>query len=395
MRRKGQIQAATLFLALLTGFAAMAQSAPPLISYQGRITDDAGVALSGGTVQMRFVMRDGDTSSASALWSETVTSVPLQNGIYSVILGGVNPINPSVLTGTTVYLEVSVEGEVLLPRRRVTSVPFALNAAALGGVEAGELYTRTEVDALLAAMQSQIDALSARVTDNEDAIQDNEADILANAGDITANSDAVAALDARIDANEEKLSPVTVSLSGQTVIDVYYTGVNFHVRSGSGTTNGAVNGRGNLIVGYNENSYGYSRTGSHNVVVGTGHGYSSYGGLVAGLGNGIYGAYSSVTGGTSNQANAQLSSVSGGSGNQANASGSSVSGGYSNQVTSTAPFASISGGVYNFARGDYATVTGGYSNEADGDYSTVSGGYDDSVSGSYDWRAGTTYFADD
>ena len=52
------------------------------------------------------------------------------------------------------------------------------------------------------------------------------------------------------------------------------TGVNVHVRDGSGGTDGAVNGLGNLIVGYNEDS-GDTRSGSHNLVVGQGRGSSS------------------------------------------------------------------------------------------------------------------------
>ena len=49
---------------------------------------------------------------------------------------------------------------------------------------------------------------------------------------------------------------------------------NVHVQSGEGATwgtgsysSGTVNGLGNLIVGYNEDS-GNTKTGSHNVVIG-------------------------------------------------------------------------------------------------------------------------------
>ena len=34
--------------------------------------------------------------------------------------------------------------------------------------------------------------------------------------------------------------------------DVYLTGYNLHIQSGSGSTTGTVNGYGNLIIGYNE-----------------------------------------------------------------------------------------------------------------------------------------------
>ena len=77
---------------------------------------------------------------------------------------------------------------------------------------------------------------------------------------------------------ETKLLPVSAAQSGSTVTDVYYTNVNLHIRSGAGATNGPINGRGNLIVGYDEEN-GDPRTGSHNLVIGRYHSYSSFGGL--------------------------------------------------------------------------------------------------------------------
>ena len=49
--------------------------------------------------------------------------------------------------------------------------------------------------------------------------------------------------------------------------DVYFEGCNVHVLSGSGATDGAINGLGNLVVGYNEDG-GAGADG----VVGSGHG---------------------------------------------------------------------------------------------------------------------------
>src|SRR5207244_9575129 len=64
-----------------------------------------------------------------------------------------------------------------------------------------------------------------------------------------------------------------------------FSGINVQIVSGSGTTDAAVNGKGNLIVGYNANTGAHARTGSHNLVVGDEHTYISYGGLVAGFHN--------------------------------------------------------------------------------------------------------------
>ena len=58
------------------------------------------------------------------------------------------------------------------------------------------------------------------------------------------------------------------TVNGQDTIR--FSGVNVQIVDGSGNTSGAVNGRGNLIVGYNElRGSGDVRTGSHNIVVGS------------------------------------------------------------------------------------------------------------------------------
>ncbi len=123
-------------------------------------------------------------------------------------------------------------------------------------------------------------------------------------------------------------------------------GANVHVRSGSGTTRDAcsprdpgwpncesLTGLGNLIIGYNEQVgqgppvFHEVRTGSHNIVVGRGHPYSSFGGFVAGSLNRIVGPNSSVAGGHFNTASGLSSTVCGGNQNEASGETSSVSGG--------------------------------------------------------------------
>jgi len=105
--------------------------------------------------------------------------------------------------------------------------------------------------------------------------------------------------------------------------DVIIEGANFHVRNGTGATAGAVNGLGNLVIGYNEaRSTGATRTGSHNVVVGSEHDYSAAGGLVVGFRNAVSGDFAAVTGGQGNTASGAAAAIGGGSGvslSQANA----------------------------------------------------------------------------
>ena len=163
-------------------------------------------------------------------------------------------------------------------------------------------------------------------------------------------------------------SPFVLNENERTYV---LSGYNLQIVSGSGGTDGAINGTGNLIVGYNETS-GQERTGSHNLVLGSGNTYSSYGGLVAGYANRIVAPFASVSGGIYNEASGEHASVSGGYANRASAEHASVSGGVYNDVSGHA--SSVSGGFDNIASAENASVSGGADNIASGQIATVSGG---------------------
>lgn len=138
--------------------------------------------------------------------------------------------------------------------------------------------------------------------------------------------------------------------------EMYIEGTNLHLVNGMGATE-AVNGKGNLIVGYNEAAGSVSdRSGSHNVVVGSDHRYASYGGLVAGCSNRLYAPYASVTGGYHHWASGWASSISGGYDNEAWGACASVSGGWYN--TAYGNFSSISGGGGGIWAPDYSWAAG-------------------------------------
>ncbi len=192
-----------------------------------------------------------------------------------------------------------------------------------------------------------------------------------------------------------------------------FDGVNVQIVNGTGTTNGPTNGVGNLIVGYNEprsingecsNPFYYDqlscislgffwalefREGSHNLVVGKEHNFSSYGGLVAGFRNSIRQWSASVSGGADNRANSGAASVSGGQFNNALSDYSSIGGGGFNQARGQV--SSVSGGRSNITYGDFSSVSGGQGNDAWGEYSTVGGGYLREVLGEWDWSAGALF----
>jgi hypothetical protein len=114
-----------------------------------------------------------------------------------------------------------------------------------------------------------------------------------------------------------------VSVNGA---DMYITGANLNIRNGLGRTQ-STNGLGNLVLGYKEQTPSSDATGSHNLVIGEHHRYTSFGGLVLGFGNSLPGPYCSVLGGTANTASGYYASVVGGYANTASGNWSVVLGG--------------------------------------------------------------------
>ena len=150
---------------------------------------------------------------------------------------------------------------------------------------------------------------------------------------------------------KEYVRLVPGTMQGVRGPNLIFEGVNVHIRNKRSSTT-MVDGLGNLIIGYNEigDEAGLFypppvRNGSHNLIVGSGHSYTSAGGFVAGYRNTIGSSFSTVTGGFLNVANGEHSSVSGGLLNVAGGEFSAVCGGMQNDTGSFA--SSISGGSYN------------------------------------------------
>ena len=123
---------ASLGLALTTP-AAFAQ-VPGRVSFQGLLLDSGGQPVNGAT-NLAFALFAAPTGG-SPLWTESHPGTSVIDGIYDVQLGSITPLTPSVLAGSTRYLEVTVSGETLAPRRPLLSVPYALSAGTLPSFDA-------------------------------------------------------------------------------------------------------------------------------------------------------------------------------------------------------------------------------------------------------------------
>ena len=257
-------------------------------------------------------------------------------------------------------------------------------------------------DSRITALEATVNNLRTDLTDAENRISTLESELATAQSDISNLQTQIVNLVPL----GQYVSVNTNTINGLAGPHVIFTGANVHIRSGSGQTNDDDNplGLGNLIIGYNEERTTpvVGRGGSHNLVVGPAHEYSSTGGLVAGYGNTVSNYYSSASGGAgniasgeyssasvglANIASGQYSSVSGGKNNIASGVYSSVSGGSTNSTLAAS--ASVSGGEYNTASGTYSSVSAGCNNIASGLYSSVSGGgyvsteYGNTASGKY------------
>lgn len=157
---------------------------------------------------------------------------------------------------------------------------------------------------------------------------------------------------------------------------IWVKGANLHLVNGMGKTDEPTKtneGAGNLIIGYNEtNGNQVARTGSHNLVIGTGHSYESYGGIIGGVDNTSKGPYASVIGGQNNLARERTSVVLGGQKNQATNKYAVVCGGAGNKSSNEG--AVVVGGQDNTVFGYYSAILGGKENVANGNTTAVLGG---------------------
>jgi hypothetical protein len=176
-------------------------------------------------------------------------------------------------------------------------------------------------------------------------------------------------------------------LSFSTATDFVFNGCNVHIQNGAGSTSTA-NRYGNLIIGYDKNEVA-TRTGSHNLVIGDLHEYTSYGGIVTGTENTLSAPNSAIfasvdsevtgTGGAAvigadrgdSQGNAVLI---GGSMNYASVDGrfGVVIGGSQNGVTAGTAVAVA--GTMNVGGASGALACGGAENQASGTNSMACGG---------------------
>ena len=125
----------TLLAGLLLGLCTLhpvvaADSVPPLINYQGSLTDANGAPMA-GVKEMAFNLYDAPTGG-NLIWGPQIyATVPLINGKFNVLLGptdGGGRLITSAFADQTRYLSITIEGKEITPRQQILSTPFAMQA---------------------------------------------------------------------------------------------------------------------------------------------------------------------------------------------------------------------------------------------------------------------------
>ncbi|MFC1631258.1 hypothetical protein ACFL2I_01775 [Candidatus Omnitrophota bacterium] len=124
------------FLAFFSMAAYLSAAVPHLIRFQGKVTDREGAPLN-GSYNITFRIYDADTGGALE-WDETQTSIPVNNGIFTVLLGQVTPLNLAFDEPYWLSMEVNQDGE-MAPRQRISSVGYAYRAETADSISGVEL----------------------------------------------------------------------------------------------------------------------------------------------------------------------------------------------------------------------------------------------------------------
>ena len=161
-----------LVLGIILFHAPCVLAASTLLNYQGTLLDEKGTPVSGRTLEMTFRIYTVE-DHGTAIWEEA-RQVVVQDGSYYVLLGTVHPLDASCMEGSPCWIETEVAGEKPAPRQQIVTAPVASGRTMSGSMTAAQgriadsepeptCYSKQEVDATIAAVQSILLAQQARI----------------------------------------------------------------------------------------------------------------------------------------------------------------------------------------------------------------------------------------
>jgi hypothetical protein len=132
----------TLLLVLFFAVAIFSQI-PPLMNYQGYLTDNANNPINGNH-KLTFTIYDALTGG-NTLWMEEHPSVAITEGVFRVQLGSITPLN--LAFDAPYWLSIKVENDPeLAPRIVLSSVGYSFNSLKAESVAEGSISTASIQD---------------------------------------------------------------------------------------------------------------------------------------------------------------------------------------------------------------------------------------------------------
>ena len=318
-------------LALVVLAVSVAAEVPQMLNYQGRLTDAGGEPIS-GDVSITFTIytaaTDGDPK-----WSETLGSVEVTCGLFSVLLGEAVPIADSVFNDSVRYLGIQVgTAAEITPRTRLISMPYAHRVSTVDGSSGGTITSGVSVGG-----NNVNTGTNALVVGDTNTVTEGWSSVLGGRRN-------------------------TVNAGQSTICGGWNNSID-DINSGYSIIGG---GYSNVITG-----------NSHHSVIGGGEDNSCsdmYGTIGGGIYNRIYREPP--------EAITWYATIGGGWGNEVTSGSSVIGGGFDNTASCQA---SVCGGSYCEAVGAYAFIGGGYYAQAAGDYSSVITGHFDTLTSNADY----------
>ncbi len=151
MRKLSKFRTAAAILLGSLAFACLGQQSPKLIPFQGRLTDQNGVAVSDGVRLVQFKIYDSPVGG-QAVWNGEVQKLTVNGGLVSTVLGSKASLG-SVDFNKSLYLELTIDANndnqitaadpPMLPRQAILPAVFSkesANSRLLSGNDWGALF---------------------------------------------------------------------------------------------------------------------------------------------------------------------------------------------------------------------------------------------------------------
>ena len=152
---------------------------PTTMNFQGRLTNSSGNIMADGLYNMKFRLYDASTGG-TLKWNETretTNRVQVTNGLFSVQLGQVTPMDPSVFASGSLYFEIELptpgtatcstascgtftEGP-MTPRNKLSTSAYAYNSETLDGIDSAQFARNDQGNTFLGAQVIQADSATA------------------------------------------------------------------------------------------------------------------------------------------------------------------------------------------------------------------------------------------